>query len=42
VSQPASYRQPRSVIPERYVLELAPDIDAATFAGMVSIDIKIT
>ncbi len=38
---PASYRLPRTVVPERYDLELTPDLVAATFAGRVGIDIEV-
>ncbi len=36
------YRLPRMVLPSRYVLGLAPDLDACTFTGQVSIDIQVT
>jgi len=36
------YRLPRSVVPSHYNLTLEPDLDAATFAGNVSIDVEVT
>jgi puromycin-sensitive aminopeptidase len=33
------YRLPRSVVPSRYLLELRPDLDAATFEGSVAIHV---
>src|SRR6478752_2323198 len=35
------YRLPRSVVPSRYTLTLDPDLDAATFAGTVDIEIAV-
>ncbi len=35
------YRLPRTVIPSRYDVELAPDLAAASFAGIVRIEIDI-
>ena len=35
------YRLPTDVTPRRYALELAPDLDAATFAGTVAIDVEV-
>ncbi len=36
------YRLPRAVVPSRYRLTLEPDLDAATFAGTVTIDVDAT
>ena len=36
------YRLPRTVLPSRYDLTLRPDLDAATFAGTVRIDVEVT
>ena len=33
------YRLPHTVVPSRYRLVLEPDLDNATFAGTVSIDV---
>ncbi|MGD9703933.1 MAG: M1 family metallopeptidase [Acidimicrobiia bacterium] len=35
------YRLPRTVVPSRYDVELAPDLAAATFSGCVRIDVDI-
>ena len=35
------YRLPRAVRPQRYDLELAPDLDAATFRGTVTITVEV-
>lgn len=35
------YRLPTTVVPSRYELELAPDLDAATFAGTVAIAVDV-
>src|SRR4051794_1404514 len=35
------YRLPTTVTPNRYVLELAPDLAAATFTGGVAIEVDI-
>jgi len=35
------YRLPRSVLPVRYDLELAPDLDAASFRGTVTISVEV-
>ncbi len=35
------YRLPRSVVPRRYVLRLAPDLEAFTFAGTVAVDLEV-
>ncbi|MET0908203.1 MAG: M1 family metallopeptidase, partial [Ilumatobacteraceae bacterium] len=35
------YRLPRSIIPSRYDVELAPDLAAASFSGIVRIEIDI-
>jgi puromycin-sensitive aminopeptidase len=35
------YRLPRNVVPERYDLELTPDIAAATFAGTAAVRVQV-
>ena len=35
------YRLPRSVLPRHYTLELSPDLENATFGGVVDIDVEI-
>ncbi|HET9689972.1 MAG TPA: M1 family metallopeptidase [Acidimicrobiales bacterium] len=35
------HRLPRTVVPERYHLELEPDLDAASFRGHVEIDVVV-
>ncbi len=35
------YRLPRTVLPRRYELRLAPDLDAATFAGTVAVTVDV-
>ena len=45
-TEPASadldrYRLPRTVVPSHYELELAPDLDAATFTGTARIDVEV-
>jgi puromycin-sensitive aminopeptidase len=42
VATPVSYRLPRTVAPQRYEIELTPDLAAATFAGRVGIDVTVT
>jgi puromycin-sensitive aminopeptidase len=37
----APYRLPRSAVPHRYILCLAPDLDGATFAGTAEIELDI-
>ncbi|MFV2000211.1 MAG: M1 family metallopeptidase, partial [Acidimicrobiia bacterium] len=37
----ADYRLPRTVIPSHYDISIEPDLDAATFAGSVIIDVDI-
>ena len=37
----ADYRLPRSVIPNHYAITLEPDLEAATFAGEVVIDVDV-
>jgi puromycin-sensitive aminopeptidase len=37
----ADYRLPRSVLPDRYSLELSPDIGSARFTGHVAIELEI-
>jgi len=36
------YRLPRSVLPDRYELELMVDPDATAFHGSVAIDVDVT
>jgi puromycin-sensitive aminopeptidase len=36
------HRLPRTVLPRRYSLQLTPDLDAATFAGQVDVDVEVT
>ena len=38
---PVPYRLPRTVLPDRYSIELRPDLDAATFEGRVDIGVRI-
>ncbi len=35
------FRLPRTVLPRRYELTLAPDLDAATFTGEVAVDVDV-
>src|SRR5688572_8290846 len=35
------YRLPTDVTPTRYTLELAPDLEAFTFAGVAAIDVEV-
>ncbi|MDQ3147803.1 MAG: M1 family metallopeptidase, partial [Actinomycetota bacterium] len=37
----SAYRLPRTVLPRRYELRMAPDLDAATFAGEVGVDVDV-
>ena len=37
----ADYRLPRTVVPNHYSITLEPDLDAATFAGSVVIDVAV-
>ena len=37
-----SLRLPAGVVPRHYAIELSPDLDAATFAGTVAIDVDVT
>ncbi|MBA2497135.1 MAG: M1 family peptidase, partial [Acidimicrobiia bacterium] len=39
---PDRHRLPRTVVPSRYELALAPDLDAATFGGTVAVSIDVT
>ncbi|MCU4185432.1 M1 family metallopeptidase [Acidiferrimicrobium sp. IK] len=41
MSDQPSHRLPRTVIPERYLLELVPDLAAATFKGRVDIEVRV-
>jgi puromycin-sensitive aminopeptidase len=41
-SSPNPYRLNRNVIPSAYRIFLTPDLDAATFAGRVEIDVDVT
>jgi puromycin-sensitive aminopeptidase len=41
LSQPDTYRLPRSVLPERYRLELAPYLDTGRFDGTVDITVRV-
>jgi puromycin-sensitive aminopeptidase len=41
VVTPLSYRLPRNVVPDRYVLELTPDLEAATFDGQVVVEVHV-
>jgi puromycin-sensitive aminopeptidase len=36
------FRLPRTVLPESYALRLAPDLDAATYSGEISIKVKVS
>jgi puromycin-sensitive aminopeptidase len=38
---PSTYRLATTVVPHRYRLELTPDLEAATFAGVADIDLTI-
>ena len=39
--QPMSPRLPTDIVPRHYEIELAPDLDRATFAGSVAVDIDV-
>jgi puromycin-sensitive aminopeptidase len=41
VSDPAPYRLPRTVEPQRYEITLTPDLDAATFAGEERVELRV-
>jgi len=41
LDESVSYRLPRTVIPQRYRLHLAPEIEAGTFSGKVTIDVDV-
>jgi puromycin-sensitive aminopeptidase len=41
VADQPSYRLPRAIVPHRYVLELSPDLEAATFSGTALIDVRV-
>jgi puromycin-sensitive aminopeptidase len=41
VGSPTPYRLPRTVVPERYTIELTPDLEAATFGGSVDIEVQL-
>jgi puromycin-sensitive aminopeptidase len=38
---PDTYRLPSDVVPRRYELTIAPDLDAATFRGTVAIEVEV-
>ncbi len=40
-TEDASYRLPRTIVPERYELRLSPDLDAANFTGEAIITITV-
>jgi puromycin-sensitive aminopeptidase len=42
VSRDSDHRLPRSVVPRRYALRLAPDLDAATFTGDEEVGLELT
>ena len=42
MSDTPDYRLPRSVVPERYELEITPDLGAALFSGRESVSLQIT
>ena len=37
----STFRLPRSVTPSRYELVVAPDLEAETFAGRISVDVRV-
>jgi puromycin-sensitive aminopeptidase len=39
--EPGGIRLPKTIRPRRYVLELAPDLEAARFAGQVEIEVDV-
>jgi puromycin-sensitive aminopeptidase len=41
MSQEADYRLPRTVIPSRYELDLAPDLTAFEFTGAATVDVEV-
>jgi puromycin-sensitive aminopeptidase len=41
VADPASYRLPRTVVPERYELTLSPDLDEAIFSGESRVRVRV-
>ncbi len=41
MSTEADFRLPRTVIPSRYELTLAPDLEQATFAGHQAVDVEV-
>jgi puromycin-sensitive aminopeptidase len=41
MSPEAAYRLPRTVIPSHYDIEIEPDLDGASFAGKVGIDVDV-
>ncbi|HLH46020.1 MAG TPA: hypothetical protein VKV25_02605, partial [Acidimicrobiales bacterium] len=41
MTTPPSHRLPRTVLPQRYDLELAPDLGAGRFAGTVTVDLRV-
>lgn len=40
-SQPSPYRLPKNVIPERYEIGLAPDLESKTSKGSVLVDVRV-
>ena len=41
MNQANPYRLPRTVVPSRYEVELAPDLEAASFTGEVAIEVEV-
>jgi len=37
----SDYRLPRSVVPQRYCLELAPDLESASFTGTMTVALRV-
>lgn len=42
MSERPSYRLPRTALPERYALEIQPDLDRGEFEGQVQITLRVT